>query len=238
MDCSACSFDIVNITGFDGYSSKLLDGNPDGKTLEVSDLVHGGDYLFVIEGPPGITEGNFDCTIECESDAPTTSPTNEPSTTPTDEPSADPTVSPTLEPSDSPSKSPTTEPTTSPSVDPTEGPTKSPTVEPTLDPSASPTTPAPSHPGEKECGDTFTWSYHGETMDVEVQMSHDGDLMMDCAASDFEIDSITAIDSNGLAITDVDASPAVLEIHDVTYASDIYFAIDGADYVSSGTLDC
>ena len=56
MDCSACSFDIVNITAFDGYSSKLLDGNPDGKTLEVSDLVHGGDYLFVIDGMLTIIE--------------------------------------------------------------------------------------------------------------------------------------------------------------------------------------
>merc|ERR1719300_7592 len=239
MDCSACDFDIVNITAYDGYSNKLLDGNPDGKTLEVSDLVHGGDYLFVIEGPPGISEGNFDCTIECESDSPTTSPTDEPTTTPTDEPTVDPTVSPTKVPSDSPSLSPTTDPTASPSVDPTVSPTKSPTVEPTLDPSASPTTPAPSHPGEKACGDTFNGTYHGETMNVEVQMSYDGDLEMDCAASDFEIGSITALDSNGLALTDVHAAPSYLEIHDLLHATDVYIAIDGAgDGVTSGTLDC
>merc|ERR1719385_239673 len=98
MDCSACDFDVINITAYDGYNSKLMDGNLAAESLAVYDLVHGGDYLFVIQGPPDVSEGNFDCKIECTSDAPTKSPTDEPSTSPTLEPTADPTVDPTVVP--------------------------------------------------------------------------------------------------------------------------------------------
>merc|ERR1719334_2490238 len=246
MDCSACDFDIVNITAYDGYS-KLLDGNPDAKTLEVYDLVHGGDYMFVIDGPPDVTEGQFDCTIICESDAPTKAPTDEPTTSPTvspskeptDSPTTEPTVSPSKEPSSSPSLSPTTEPTVSPSKEPTESPTKSPTVEPTTSsPTTSPTTPAPTHPGELICDEQFDGSYHGEAVEVEVRMPYDGDMMVDCTASDFEIDSITAYDSDGNELTDVDEAASVLTVLDLNHGGDYSFSIEGAAYVSSGTFDC
>merc|ERR1719249_301284 len=225
MDCSACGFEIVNITAYDGYN-ELTDGNPAGPTLEVSDLVHGGDYTCIIEGAPDVSEGKFDCKIECTSDAPTNSPTENPSTSPTPAPSVNPTVSPT--------KSPTEWPTVSPTPSPTDSPTKTPTSEP----SDSPTTPAPTHPGEKTCDSQFSGSYNGEPMNVEVRMPYDGDLTMDCSESDFDIGSVTAYDSDNNELTDVDYAASILTVHDLVHGGDYWFTIDGADGVSSGNFDC
>merc|ERR1719385_348336 len=238
MDCSACDFDVTNITAYDGYNSKLMDGNLAAESLAVYDLVHGGDYLFVIEGPPDVSEGKFDCKIECTSDAPTKSPTDNPSKSPTPAPSVNPTVSPTKSPTEwptvSPSKSPSGWPTVSPSPEPTDSPTKTPTSEP----SDSPTTPAPTHPGELICDSQDTGDYNGEPMEIEVRMPYDGDLTMDCSRSDFEIGSITAYDSDGNELTDVDDAASILTVHDLGHGGDYMFTVDGAYGVSSGTYDC
>merc|ERR1719334_1636410 len=100
MDCSACDFDVTDITAYDANGNELTDGNLAAESLAVYDLVHGGDYTFIIEGAPDVSEGKFDCKIECTSDAPTTA---HPSTSPTPAPSVNPSVWPTVSPStDSP----------------------------------------------------------------------------------------------------------------------------------------
>merc|ERR1719391_838015 len=238
MDCSACDFDVTDITAYDANGSKLLDGNPAGPTLEVSDLVHGGDYTFIIEGAPDVSEGKFDCKIECTSDAPTKSPTDNPSTSPTPEPSGNPTVSPTKSPTEWPTVSPSKSPSGWPTVSPSPEPTDSPTAAPTSEPSDSPTTPAPTHPGELICDSHSTGDYNGEPMEIEVRMPYDGDMTMDCSGSDFEIGSITAYDSSGNELTDVDYAASIVTVHDLGHGGDYLFFVDGADGVSSGTYDC
>merc|ERR1719277_1010213 len=177
MDCSACDFDVTDITAYDSDGNELTDSNLAAESLAVYDLVHGGDYTFVIEGPPDVSDGKFDCKIECTSDAPTKAPTDEP------------TESPTPEPTDAPTGSPTKAPTNWPTVSPTPEPTGSPTNAPTSEPTDSPTTPAPTHPGELTCGVTDTGDYNGEPMEIEVRMPYDGDMTMDCSESDFEIEA-------------------------------------------------
>merc|ERR1719334_185762 len=98
VDCSACDFEIADITAYDSDGNELTDGNSAGAILEIDDLVHGGDYFFIIEGASGVTEGNFDCTIVCTSDAPTKAPTDEPTESPTPAPTHAPTGSPTKAP--------------------------------------------------------------------------------------------------------------------------------------------
>merc|ERR1719295_1459217 len=204
MDCSGCDFEVTDITAYDSDGNELTDSNLAAESLAVYDLVHGGDYTFVIEGPTDVSEGKFDCKIECTSDAPTKAPTDEPTESPTPEPTDAPTGSPSKAPTDSPTTDPTVDPTADPTADPTSDPTKEPTAAPTSTPSDSPTTPAPTHPGELTCGATDTGDYNGEPMEVEVRMPYDGDLTMDCSESDFEIGSITAYDSDGNELTDVD----------------------------------
>ena len=50
MDCSACDFDVTDITAYDSDGNELTDGNLAAESLAVYDLVHGGDYTFIIEG--------------------------------------------------------------------------------------------------------------------------------------------------------------------------------------------
>ena len=50
MDCSACDFDVTDITAYDASGNELTDGNLAAESLAVYDLVHGGDYTFIIEG--------------------------------------------------------------------------------------------------------------------------------------------------------------------------------------------
>merc|ERR1719295_2212501 len=255
MDCSACDFDVTDITAYDSDGNELTDGNLAAESLAVYDLVHGGDYLFVIEGAPDVSEGKFDCKIECTSDAPTTAhpsasptaaptglPTAAPSTSPSPAPTGLPTPAPSTSPTGSPTADPTADPTVDPTADPTADPTSDPTSEPTLaptpEPSDSPTTPAPTHPGEKTCDSELSGSYNGEPMNVEVRMPYDGDLTMDCTESDFDIGSVTAYDSDNNELTDVDYAASILTVHDLVHGGDHWFTIDGADGVSSGNFDC
>merc|ERR1719293_272441 len=127
------------------------------------------------------------------------------------------------------SDAPTEEPTVSPSFEPSSSPT--------ADPSSSPTTPAPSHPGELICGDHVNGTYNGDAMNVEVRMPYDGDMTMDLSGSSFEIGSITAYDSADVELTDVDSTASILTVRDLTHSSDYSFVIEGASYVSSGTVD-
>merc|ERR1719295_2383457 len=226
MDCSACDFDVTDITAYDSDGNELTDSNLAAESLAVYDLVHGGDYTFVIEGPPDVSDGKFDCKIECTSDAPTKAPTDEP------------TESPTPEPTDAPTGSPTKAPTNWPTVSPTPEPTGSPTNAPTSEPTDSPTTPAPTHPGELTCGVTDTGDYNGEPMEIEVRMPYDGDMTINCGGSDFEIGSITVYDSDGNALTDADAAASILTVHDLGHGGDYLFIVEGADGVSSGTYEC
>merc|ERR1719356_649492 len=115
-------------------------------------------------------------------------------------------------------------------------------MEPTLDPSpsptGSPTTPSPTHPGELICGNSYIGAYNGETMNVEVRMPYDGDMTMDCSASDFEIEAIIAYDSAGAELSDTASTPSILTIQDVVHDGDYSFMIQGAAGISSGTFDC
>merc|ERR1719403_462534 len=235
MDCSGSNFEIGSITAYDSRGNELTDADAAESVLTVHDLGHGGDYTFIVEGGPYAPSGTYDCTIECSSDAPTKSPSTEPTTEPTSGPTIEPTPSPTME--------PTVSPTAEPTLEPTPSPTPSPTLEPTTSsPTASPTTPAPTHPGELICGEQFDGSYSGETVDVEVRMPHDGDMMVDCSASDFEISSITAYDASGNVLTssDVDSSHSAskLTVLDLTHGGDYSFSIQGAAYITSGTFNC
>merc|ERR1719293_174943 len=221
MDCSGSDFEISAITAYDSDSTELTDSDASASTLTIHDLTHGGDYTFIIEGAGYVSSGTYDCSIECSSDAPTTSP------------SSDPTVSPSVVPSSSPVDDPSCDPTEEPTVSPSFEPSSSPTA----DPSSSPTTPAPSHPGELICGDHVNGTYNGDAMNVEVRMPYDGDMTMDLSGSSFEIGSITAYDSADVELTDVDSTASILTVRDLTHSSDYSFVIEGASYVSSGTVD-
>merc|ERR1719385_125283 len=222
MDCSGSNFQIGSMTAYDSDSNELTDADAAESILTVHDLSHGGDYTFIVDGADGVLSGIYDCTIQCSSDSPTKSPT----TDPTEDPTTDPTVDPT--------ENPTSDPTVSPSDSPTESPTAAPTSEPT----DSPTTPAPTHPGEKICGDRFDGTYHGEPMNVEVRMPYDGDMIMDCSACDFEIADITAYDSDANELTDANPDGATLEAYDLVHGGDYFFIIEGAPDVTEGNFDC
>ena len=68
-------------------------------------------------------------------------------------------------------------------------------------------------------------------------MPYDGDMTLDLSASDFEIGTITAFDSNDVELTDVDSSASTLTVHDLTHSGDYSFVIEGAAGVTSGTFD-
>merc|ERR1719474_2100755 len=229
MDLSGSDFDISTISAFDSEDVQLTDVDSSPSTLTVHDLLHGGDYMFVIEGASGVESGTFDLHIACSSDSPTTSPT----TDPTMEPSTDPTKSPSDVPTTSPTAEPSSEPTTSPSTDPT----VSPTYVPTNDPSQSPTTPAPTHPGEPICGSHEVGQYNGLPVHIEVRMPYDGEMILDLSASDFEIMKITSYDSEGVELTNVFESPSVLTLHELKHSEDYFFVIEGETGVSQGTFD-
>merc|ERR1719385_652291 len=234
MDCSGSDFDIGSLSAYDSDGNEFADVEYAASILTVHDLVHGGDYWFTIDGADYISSATFNCNIQCSSDAPTKSPTTEPTT----EPTLGPTTEPTLKPTTDPTVVPTLSPTTYPTLEPTDDPTSDPTVDPTDQPSTSPTTPAPTHPGELTCDSHDTGDYNGEPMEIEVRMPYDGDLTMNCSGSDFEIGSITAYDSDGNELTDVDAAASILTVHDLGHGGDYLFIVDGVDYASSGTYDC
>merc|ERR1719249_151861 len=223
LSCIWSDFLVTNITAHYPDGSELEDvfTIDNGAIFQGNDVLHGRDILFTIYGD-GTSDGEFSCLITCRTWAPTKSPTT------------DPTVEPTLNPSEDPTLDPTTDPTAEPTVSPTIDPTVSPT---TSSPTDSPTTPAPTHPGEKTCGDVFDGSYSGEAVEFEVRIPHDGDIVIDCTDSDFEIESITAYDSDGNQLTDYDETETVA-ILDLLHGSDTTFIIEGAAYITSGTFDC
>merc|ERR1712130_825135 len=74
-------------------------------------------------------------------------------------------------------------------------------------------------------------------MNVEVRMPYDGDMTVDLSASDFDIASISAFDSNDQLLADSDSSDSVLTVHDLTHSGDYSFVIEGASGVATGTFD-
>jgi len=118
-----------------------------------------------------------------------------------------------------------------------DAPTRSPTDEPTASPTKGPTTPSPTHPGELICGDRITGEYNGEPVEIEVRMPYDGDMTVDMGASDFEIGAITCYDSDGNELTDSDAAPYSLTIHDLSHGQDYTCVAEGGSGVASGTFD-
>jgi len=124
-------------------------------------------------------------------------------------------------------------PTNSPSRDPTPNPTPQPSQSPT----DRPTTPSPTHPGELTCNSHATGSYSGEPVQIEVRMPYDGDLTVDASPSDFEVTEITATDSSGQPLQDVDEQNAdVLTVRDLRAGGDFYFEFSGAPDVT-GTFE-
>merc|ERR1712032_471630 len=119
---------------------------------------------------------------------------------------------------------------------PTPAPTLSPTPGPTVQPTGSPTTPSPTHPGELICGDHVQGQYNGVPLNVEVRMPYDGDMTFDATGSDFEIASITAHDSAGDELSDTDASPSILTVHNLMHSGDYFFVISGA-HAGTGVFD-
>ena len=73
-------------------------------------------------------------------------------------------------------------------------------------------------------------------MHVEVRMPYNGDMTLDATASDFDISQIKAYDASGVLLTDADASPSKLTVHDLLHAGDYSFVIEGYG-VSTGTFD-
>merc|ERR1719295_906941 len=57
------------------------------------------------------------------------------------------------------------------------------------------------------------------------------------SGSDFEIATIMCYDSDGNELTDYDAAPSSLMVHDVPRGEDISCVVEGADGISSGTFD-
>ena len=164
------------------------------------------------------------------SDIPSTDPTASPSKEPTVSPSADPTMSPSADPTAGPSTDPTatptmspsSDPTVSPSSDPTTTPTSSPSVDPTVapsdEPSVSPTTPAPLHEGELMCGQIVSGDYNDDDLIFEVRMTHDGDMIFDASASDFEITSLEAFNVEAID----DDGDGIITMTNLEYGMDIY----------------
>jgi len=91
-------------------------------------------------------------------------------------------------------------------------------------------------PLQIECGGTYTGDYEGEPITFQLTMEYFGDVTLDASASDFEIGSITAYDSDDNGLTDVDARASVNTVHDVDQGQDYTFILEGAVYFSSGTV--
>jgi len=180
--------------------------------------------------------------------SPTTNPTSDPTAGPTSDPTAgptrDPTADPTSDPTAGPTSDPTAGPTRDPTADPTSGPTSDPTGDPTSgptsDPTASPTTPAPTQPGELQCGARKTGTFTaGEALQIQARMLFQGDMRIDATLSDFVFDEIEAIDSTDptktvLAKMTEQGSTNSLTLFDVQWNDDFEFTLTGA---ASGTFD-
>lgn len=109
-------------------------------------------------------------------------------------------------------------------------------------PSQSPTTPSDSsiaHHVELTCGSRkrTTGAYNGSPLNVEVSMPYDGHIMMDLAGSDFEIGSITVLDSDGNKVTGSEISASILTVRNLRHDGYYTFIIEGVGYVYTGKFD-
>jgi len=127
---------------------------------------------------------------------------------------------------------------------PTSLPTTAPTNLPSTVPTVIPTTRSPTHPGELICGSQASGDYTGTAVHIEVRMPYAGNMTLDASASDFEIDTISAYDSDfGGALTaedqltNVEAHVSALTLNNLEAGGDYFFVLEGAANVTAGTFD-
>ena len=91
------------------------------------------------------------------------------------------------------------------------------------------------HSDELHCGDVVEIPYEAMVINVQVEMPANGDLHMDCTASDFDISSIRVTDGDGNVIRDSQRSADLVLLQDQTQSTEVNFAISGPE--TEGTLN-